>query len=191
MKHSSTRNVIERAFGVFKDHWAVLREKSYYPLQVQCHTILACCLLHNLINREMTYCDNIDNVDEGDSTYATTTAAEDIQYIEMTNEWSQWRDELAKSHLAAKGLLNKPFSYYDELAYVFDRDRTTGHFAETFADVGSNEPVGFEGFDMPDETRSSLQYTVGGLTCPRRMYVGLRVEVEIEVIHMALECTNE
>ncbi|KAL0556366.1 hypothetical protein IC582_004879 [Cucumis melo] len=97
MKHSSARNVIERAFGVLKGRWVILRGKSYYPLQVQCRTILACCLLHNLINREMTYCDDVDNVDEGDSTYAMTVASEDIQYIETTNEWSQWRDELAES----------------------------------------------------------------------------------------------
>ncbi|KAA0031771.1 retrotransposon protein [Cucumis melo var. makuwa] len=32
MKHSSARNVIERAFGVLKDRWAILRGKSYYPL---------------------------------------------------------------------------------------------------------------------------------------------------------------
>ncbi|KAL0536142.1 hypothetical protein IC582_025076 [Cucumis melo] len=93
MKHSSTRNVIERAFGVLKGRWAILRGKSYYPLQVQCLTILACALLHNLINREMPYC---DDEDEGDSMYATTTASEDIQYIETTNEWSQWRDDLAE-----------------------------------------------------------------------------------------------
>ncbi|TYJ96559.1 retrotransposon protein [Cucumis melo var. makuwa] len=89
MKHSSARNVIERAFGVLKGRWAILRGKSYYPLQVQCRTILACVLLHNLINKEMTYCDDVDDEDEGDSTYATTTASEDIQYIETTNEWSQ------------------------------------------------------------------------------------------------------
>ncbi|KAL0553616.1 hypothetical protein IC582_007516 [Cucumis melo] len=52
MKHSLARNVIERAFGVLKDHWVVLRGKSYYLLQVQCRTILACCLVHNLINRK-------------------------------------------------------------------------------------------------------------------------------------------
>ncbi|KAA0057511.1 retrotransposon protein [Cucumis melo var. makuwa] len=86
MKHSSTRNVIERAFGVLKDRWAILREKLYYLLQVQCHTILAYCLLHNLINREMTYCDNVDDVDQGDSAYTTTTASKDIHYIETTNE---------------------------------------------------------------------------------------------------------
>ncbi|KAA0035913.1 retrotransposon protein [Cucumis melo var. makuwa] len=91
------RNVIERAFGVLKGRWAILRGKSYYPLQVQCRTILACALLHNLINREMTYCDDVEDEDEGDSTYATTTASEDIQYIETTNEWSQWRDDLVES----------------------------------------------------------------------------------------------
>ncbi|KAA0044938.1 retrotransposon protein [Cucumis melo var. makuwa] len=97
MKHSSARNVIERAFGVLKGRWAILRGKSYYPLQVQCRTNLACALLHNLINREMTYCDDVDDKNEGDSTYATTTASEDIQYIETTNEWSQWRNDLAES----------------------------------------------------------------------------------------------
>ncbi|KAA0063060.1 retrotransposon protein [Cucumis melo var. makuwa] len=97
MKHSSARNVIDRAFGVLKGRWAILRGKSYYPLQVQCRTILACALLHNLINRKMTYCDDVEDEDEGDSTYATTTASEDIQYIETTNEWSQWRDDLAES----------------------------------------------------------------------------------------------
>ncbi|KAA0062745.1 retrotransposon protein [Cucumis melo var. makuwa] len=97
LEHSSTRNVIERAFGVLNCRWAILHGKSYYPLQVQCRTILACCLLHNLINEEMTYCDDVDNVDEGDSTYATTIATEDIHYIKTTNEWSQWHDELIES----------------------------------------------------------------------------------------------
>ncbi|TYK22655.1 retrotransposon protein [Cucumis melo var. makuwa] len=45
----------------------------------------------------MTYCDDVDDGDEEDSMYATTTASEDIQYIETTNEWSQWRDELVES----------------------------------------------------------------------------------------------
>ncbi|KAA0057232.1 retrotransposon protein [Cucumis melo var. makuwa] len=97
MKQSSARNVIERAIGVLKGRWAILRGKSYYSLQVQCRTILACALLHNLINREMTYYEDIDDEDEGDSIYATTTTSEDIQYIETTNEWSQWRDDLAES----------------------------------------------------------------------------------------------
>ncbi|KAL0558695.1 hypothetical protein IC582_003275 [Cucumis melo] len=95
MKHSSARNVIERAFDVLKGRWAILRGKSYYPVKVQCRTILACCLLHNLINREMTNFDIEDNIDEVDSTHATT-AANDIHYIETSNEWTQWRDDLAE-----------------------------------------------------------------------------------------------
>ncbi|KAA0067645.1 retrotransposon protein [Cucumis melo var. makuwa] len=89
MKHSSARNVIERTFGVLKGRWAIRCRKSYYPLQVQCRTILAYCLLHNLINRKMTYYDDVHDVDKGDSAYATTIASEDIHYIETTNEWSQ------------------------------------------------------------------------------------------------------
>ncbi|KAA0053146.1 putative nuclease HARBI1 [Cucumis melo var. makuwa] len=63
--------------------------------QVQCRTILACCLFHNLINREMTNIDIEDDIDEVDSTHATT-AGDDINYIETTNEWTQWKDELAE-----------------------------------------------------------------------------------------------
>ncbi|KAL0537555.1 hypothetical protein IC582_026534 [Cucumis melo] len=81
MKHSSARNVIERAFGLLKGHWAILRGKSYYPIQVQCRTIMACCLLHNLINREMTYIEELDDEDDGDSIHATTSG-DDITYIE-------------------------------------------------------------------------------------------------------------
>ncbi|TYK04240.1 retrotransposon protein [Cucumis melo var. makuwa] len=187
----------------------------------------------------MTYC---DDVDEGDSTYATTTASEDIHYIETTNEWSQcmstsnrasrhvWTKEeegtlveclmelvpmrdgnrimvrfgqvtlhtwplpkcrgqhavalsgtmnrnesLQRKHYLiiglAKGLLNKPFSYYDELTYVFGRDRVMGQFAETFADVGSNEP--------------------GGASDGRTGSRGSQREVDVEGIHLALDQTNE
>ncbi|TYK18628.1 retrotransposon protein [Cucumis melo var. makuwa] len=35
-------------------------------------------------------------------------------------------DNWVKSHTAAKGLLNKSFSHYDELSYVFGKDRATG-----------------------------------------------------------------
>ncbi|KAA0065329.1 retrotransposon protein [Cucumis melo var. makuwa] len=34
-------------------------------------------------------CEDIDDVDEGDSAYATTTTTDDIRYIEIPNQWSQ------------------------------------------------------------------------------------------------------
>ncbi|KAL4023283.1 hypothetical protein IC575_017035 [Cucumis melo] len=268
MKHLSAHNVIERAFGVLKGRWIILRGKSYYPVKVQCRTILACCLLHNLINREMTTFDIVENIDEVDSTHATSVA-DDIHYIETSNEWTRWRGNLAeeifsewelrnhmasssrlskhnwtkkeeaglvecllelvnaggwrsdngtfrpdnlnqlarmmafkipgsnvhasmiesrikllksmfhaitemrgptcsgfgwndeqkyivvekevfddwvKSHPAAKGLLNKSFPHYDELSYTFGKDHATGGSVESFTDVGSNDPAGYEAF---------------------------------------------
>ena len=85
MKRSFARNVIEQAFDLLKCRWAILRGKSYYPIQVQCRTIMACCLLHNLINHEMTNVDFVEDVDKGDSTY-TTIGGDDIQFIENSKE---------------------------------------------------------------------------------------------------------
>ncbi|TYK22654.1 retrotransposon protein [Cucumis melo var. makuwa] len=59
-------------------------------------------------------------------------------------------DNWVRSHLAAKELLNKPFPYYSELTYVFGRNRARGRFVETFADMRSNEPGGYDRFDMGD-----------------------------------------
>ncbi|KAA0034865.1 retrotransposon protein [Cucumis melo var. makuwa] len=67
MKHSSARNVIERAFDLLKGRWAILRRKSYYPVQtmVTQHTQLL--------------------------------VGDDITNIEPSNEWTEWRDVLASS----------------------------------------------------------------------------------------------
>ncbi|TYK08812.1 retrotransposon protein [Cucumis melo var. makuwa] len=65
MKHSSARNVIERAFGVLKE----------------------------------------DDIDEVYSTDATT-AADDIHYIETSNEWTRWKDDLAEEMFSDWDLRN-------------------------------------------------------------------------------------
>ncbi|KAA0064269.1 retrotransposon protein [Cucumis melo var. makuwa] len=118
-----------------------------------------------------------------------------------------------QSHPAAKGLLNKPFPYYDELTYVFGRDRATGRFPETFADVGSNEPGGgYDRFDMgdgnedfppvysqgvdisQDNVRASrpsraLEGRIGSSGSKRKR--GSQRDFELEAIHLALDQTNE
>ena len=53
MKHVSARNVIERCFGLLKMRWRILRSQSLYPVNTQCRIITTCCLLHNLIRREI------------------------------------------------------------------------------------------------------------------------------------------
>ncbi|GJU90063.1 ALP1-like protein [Tanacetum coccineum] len=59
-KHSSTRNVIERCFGLIKARWAILRDNSYHPVESMPRVIIACCLMHNFIRTEMTQ-DPLDN----------------------------------------------------------------------------------------------------------------------------------
>ncbi|KAA0065737.1 retrotransposon protein [Cucumis melo var. makuwa] len=67
------------------------------------------------------------------------------------------------SHPAAKGLLNKSFVHYDELSYVFGKDRATGGRAESFADIGSNDPPGYDAFaaDAVPDTDFPPMYSPG------------------------------
>ncbi|KAA0046234.1 retrotransposon protein [Cucumis melo var. makuwa] len=122
-------------------------------------------------------------------------------------------DNWVRSHPAAKELLNKPFPYYDELTYVFGCDRATGRFAETFADVGSNESSGgYDRFDMgdgnedfpplysqgidlsQDDVRASRpsrasEGRTGSSGSKRKR--GSQRDFDVEAIHLALDQTNE
>ncbi|XP_057734567.1 protein ALP1-like [Arachis stenosperma] len=52
-KDSSARNVIKRCFGLLKKRWAILQSPSFYPIRIQSHIIIACCLLQNFILMNM------------------------------------------------------------------------------------------------------------------------------------------
>ena len=54
MKLSDARNCIERCFGILKLRWAILRNEPYFPTRTQGRIIIASCLLHNLIKREIS-----------------------------------------------------------------------------------------------------------------------------------------
>ncbi|CAH9064493.1 unnamed protein product [Cuscuta epithymum] len=60
MKHSKAMNVIERAFGLLKNRWAILRSGSWYSMPMTCRIIVSCALLHNFIRHEH----NIDPMEE-------------------------------------------------------------------------------------------------------------------------------
>ena len=95
MKHASARNVIERCFGILKMRWAILRSPSYYPIKTQNQIITACCLIHNLIRREMSI-DPIEN--DLNTNEATQNLTEDdiVASIASSDQWTTWRDDLAK-----------------------------------------------------------------------------------------------
>lgn len=91
MKHSSARNVIERAFGVLKLRWAILRSPSFYPYKIQCRIITACVLLHNLIRKEM-------GSDPYDAIYDDNQANQsafnlDSNVIDTCEPSSQWTEK--------------------------------------------------------------------------------------------------
>ncbi|KAK9078046.1 hypothetical protein SSX86_002103 [Deinandra increscens subsp. villosa] len=101
MKHSAARNVIERCFGVLKKRWAILRSPSFYPIRTQNKIILACCLVHNFIRREMAY-DPLDdeelidtNNDANDEDLGSHV--DNITTIGTSNEWTNFRQNLATS----------------------------------------------------------------------------------------------
>lgn len=97
MKHSSARNVIERCFGILKARWGVLRDNSYYPVDLKNRIIMACCLLHNFIRQEMPI-DPFEYENELDEGTGDLGEAEDnIQSIGTSNEWTEFRNNLAQS----------------------------------------------------------------------------------------------
>ncbi|XP_058216755.1 protein ALP1-like [Rhododendron vialii] len=96
MKHSAARNVIERSFDVLKMRFAILRSPSYYPIRTQTRIVTACCLLHNLIKREMPN-DPIENeYTAWERDHIHDAEVDDhITTIETSNQWSGERDALA------------------------------------------------------------------------------------------------
>ncbi|TYK02916.1 retrotransposon protein [Cucumis melo var. makuwa] len=64
-----------------------------------------------------------------------------------------WNDEL-KCITVEKDVIDdwvKILSHYDDISYVFKRDRVTEGRSETFVDVGSNVPFGYKGFSASDD----------------------------------------
>lgn len=96
MKHAKARNVIERAFGILKSRWAILRSLSFYPIKQQTHILLACCLLHNFIRTNTDFDPEENNVPEyvlNDDN--PTPAADFIGNLEGSQQWTDFRDTMA------------------------------------------------------------------------------------------------
>nr|XP_043615827.1 putative nuclease HARBI1 [Erigeron canadensis] len=51
LRHASLRNAIERAFGVLKKRFAIIRSSNepFYPPETQSDIFLSCCILHNFL----------------------------------------------------------------------------------------------------------------------------------------------
>ncbi|KZT62025.1 putative nuclease HARBI1-like protein, partial [Calocera cornea HHB12733] len=49
LRHSQARNVIERAFGIFKKRFRIIQHGSEYPIATQAQIVPACAVIHNFI----------------------------------------------------------------------------------------------------------------------------------------------
>ncbi|KAL5568002.1 hypothetical protein UlMin_024577 [Ulmus minor] len=96
MKHSVASNAIEWCFGVLKNRWAVLRSHAFYLIKTQNRIIMAYCLLHNFIRKEMPN-DPFDNVvDQHEEEINENDGYNDpISTIKPSDEWNAWRTSLA------------------------------------------------------------------------------------------------
>ncbi|XP_042440767.1 protein ALP1-like [Zingiber officinale] len=99
MKHSKARNVIERCFGLLKGRWKILASPSFFAIQTQVRIIIACCLLHNLIRKFMSFDpQELIMEEEEESEDEESDEDDEVEYvtnITPTNEWLQFRNNMA------------------------------------------------------------------------------------------------
>ncbi|CAN1147398.1 Protein ALP1-like [Linum perenne] len=99
MRHSQARNTIERAFGVLKMRWEILRDTTWFDTRTVGRVVNACCLLHSFIRGEVgadvyerLYRDEEHTVGAG---YAND-AEEFVTHIEASAEWTQFRQDMTQ-----------------------------------------------------------------------------------------------
>ncbi|KAH9153227.1 hypothetical protein LEN26_003585 [Aphanomyces euteiches] len=98
LRHSSLRNVIERAFGVLKKRFPVLCYPVQYDYLFQTKVVVALCVVHNFIR--FNGCVDDVFVQEADQSLSSQNSAGDAadEPLEQdSDEAKSWRDEIAES----------------------------------------------------------------------------------------------
>ncbi|XP_022851889.1 uncharacterized protein LOC111373569 [Olea europaea var. sylvestris] len=102
-RHSSCKNVIERAFGVWKERWKILDRMPSYPFRTQVAIVVAMMGIHNFMRRSGVV----------DAAFTRAEVDEDVAEVELPNvedetqaemhapeiqrsEWDRLRDYMAQ-----------------------------------------------------------------------------------------------
>lgn len=103
-RHSSCRNVIERAFGVWKVRWKILDRMPSYNFKMQTAVVLATMGIHNFLRRAgvvdeaFTRVETDPDAAEVELPDEQEQAAAELNAPEtQRNEWDRFRDFLAQS----------------------------------------------------------------------------------------------
>ncbi|WVZ88353.1 hypothetical protein U9M48_034884, partial [Paspalum notatum var. saurae] len=86
--HASLRNVVERAFGVLKAKWHILREVPLYAREKQTKMIIACCAVHNfLLDRALKLHPQRSMPRNVDYDMSLWVAANATMYMAIVRDW--------------------------------------------------------------------------------------------------------
>jgi hypothetical protein len=98
--HSSLRRMIERAFGVLKEKWRILKHLPSYAMEKQVKIILACMMLHNFIRDSHENDDLFDMCDEDENFVLSnedTTSSQSQLYGQEESDMNALRDSIANA----------------------------------------------------------------------------------------------
>ena len=104
MRHFLARNTIERAFGLLKKRWSILRHSSCFGKMTQVRIVNACFILHNFLREEkLKEGDLLHEVDNELSNVTGIDEEEEEAYISLVRsspEGNNFRNELARKMFA-------------------------------------------------------------------------------------------
>ncbi|GJS91358.1 putative nuclease HARBI1 [Tanacetum coccineum] len=135
LRHSSLQNSIERAFGVLKNRFPIIRSTTepFYSCATQSDIFLACCILYNFLLEV----DRDKDLEEGVIQEILNTPQDEARHESReTSDGSsvgeQLRNSIANemSKLKAAIWRTKKVSNYDDLL-LFAKDRASGFSAQT------------------------------------------------------------
>ncbi|GKB33435.1 putative nuclease HARBI1, partial [Tanacetum coccineum] len=85
--HAQLRNVIERAYGVLKSRFPILKQMASYKFEVQRDVVIACFAIHNFIQK----CNIQDHLfEEFDEDSIFNNEEEFERHVEEKAEATQW-----------------------------------------------------------------------------------------------------